>query len=186
MASQQQVRQYLASWFQLGKRVVLDNGTEKLLPQPVISGDRYSPEFEECWQRIISTDIKESYLEGTDETIAQLLAPEWELILCCRCELPLPVPTAGLPPTACPCFDLSSWPNLELPRPRQPVNSQAYLEDIRQRLLQKQPGEGEPAVVSQAKDKTKDTKADLLSETRELVDPSIALDLPLCQCCPIA
>lgn len=185
MASQQQVRQYLASWFQLGKKVVLDNGTEKLLPQPVIRGDRYSPEFEECWQRIIATDTKESYLEGTDETIAQLLAPEWELILCSRCDLPLPVPTAGLSPTACPCFDLSNWPNLELPRPRQPVDSQATLENIRQRLLQKQPREGEKAEVSQAKDQAKDSKANLLSESRELVNPSIGLELPLCQC-PIA
>lgn len=198
MASEQQVRQYLAAWFQLGKKVVLGKGTEKLLPQPVIKGDRYSAEFEECWQRIIAEGTKESYLEGTDETVAQLLAPEWELILCSRCVLPIPVPTAGLTPTACPCFDLSNWPNTDLPRPRQPVNSQARLQGIQQRLLQRHPPEDEPAEDTQAENSpAKDTLAkdspaknnsqanQDLPGSREVLNPPIPLDLPLCQC-PVA
>ena len=189
MASEQQVRQYIAAWFQLGKKVLLGNGTEKLLPQPVIKGDRYSPEFEECWQRIIAADPNQSYLEGTDETIAELLAPEWELILCSRCTLPIPVPTAGLPPIACPCFDLSSWPNLDLPLPRQPVDSQARLQNIRQRLIQKQPpqdeaGENSLAESHLAEDSpAEDSPANQdLPRSGELVNTPIPLDLPLCQC----
>ncbi|MBC6478150.1 MAG: hypothetical protein GDA56_10510 [Hormoscilla sp. GM7CHS1pb] len=133
MASQTQVKQYLAYWLQLGKKVIL-NGNEALLPQPVVKGDGYSQEFEDCWQKIMSPDSGDCYLEGTDETIAQLLTPEWELVMCSRCELPLPLPTAGLPPQCCPCNNLLSWPNLDLPKPRLPVNNQATLGNIRDRL----------------------------------------------------
>lgn len=135
MASQTQVKQYLAYWLQLGKKVMIRNGREALLPQPVVKGNGYSQEFEACWQKIISPDSGDCYLEGTDETIAQLLTPEWELIMCSRCELPLPLPTAGLSPQCCPCNDLREWPNLDLPKPRLPVNNQAKLGNIRDRLL---------------------------------------------------
>ena len=60
MASENQVREYIAYWFQLGKKVLIRNGSEALLPQPVITGDRYSHEFEECWQKIISPDSGDS------------------------------------------------------------------------------------------------------------------------------
>jgi len=110
------------------------NGNEALLPQPVLKGEGYSQEFEAGWQKIMSPDSGDCYLEGTDETIAQLLTPEWELVICCRCALPLPLPTAGLPPQGCPCNNLSWWPNLDMPKPRLPVNNQAKLGAICDRL----------------------------------------------------
>jgi hypothetical protein len=57
MASEQEVRQYLAYWFQLGKKVLIRNGQESLLPQPVIQGDRYSQAFEDCWQQILAMNL---------------------------------------------------------------------------------------------------------------------------------
>jgi hypothetical protein len=79
MASESEVRKYIAYWFQLGKKVLIRNGSEALLPKSVIAGDRYSNEFEECWQKILSPDSGDCYLQGTNETIAQLLTPAWEI-----------------------------------------------------------------------------------------------------------
>jgi hypothetical protein len=42
MASESEVRKYIAYWFQLGKKVLIRNGSEALLPKSVIAGDRYS------------------------------------------------------------------------------------------------------------------------------------------------
>ncbi len=134
MASAQEVRQYLAYWFQLGKKVLIRNAQKTLLPQPVIQGDRYSQEFEDCWQQILSPD-GECYLEGTNETIAELLTPAWDLSPCGRCSMPIPVRSVGMPPLSCPCNDLSTWPNTEVPAPRSPVNTQGQLTEIRNRLL---------------------------------------------------
>ena len=134
MASEHQVRQYLAYWFQLGKKVLIHNGKEALLPQPVIQGDRYSEEFESCWQKIISPESGDCYLEGTQETIAQLLAPGWDVSPCGRCQMPVPIKTVGMPPELCPCNDLPNWPNTEVPQPRSPVSSQSRLIEIRDRL----------------------------------------------------
>ncbi len=137
MASQEEVKQYFAYWFQLGKKVVLGNGVERLLPQPVIRDASYSPEFEQCWQRIISPTSGDCYLEGTHETIAELLTPAWDLTSCGRCEMPVPMRSVGMPVLLCPCNDLPSWPNTELPSPRQPVDTQVQLKEIRDRLLAK-------------------------------------------------
>jgi hypothetical protein len=137
MASKQEVRQYLAYWFQLGKKILIDGGREALLPQPVISGDRYSNQFEAVWQIIISPDSGDCYLEGTGETIADLLSPGWEVSPCGRCSMPVPFRTAGLPPVDCPCSDIPGWPNSEVPLPRSPIDSSSYLQDIRDRLLKK-------------------------------------------------
>lgn len=135
MASKEEVRQYLSYWFQLGKKVLMGNGQEALLPQPVIRGDRYSQEFEDCWRQILSLDSGDCYLEGTEETVAELLTPAWDVTSCARCAMPVPVRNVGMPPLSCPCNDLSSWPNTEIPAPRSPVNTQAQLMDIRDRLL---------------------------------------------------
>jgi hypothetical protein len=136
MASQQQVRQYLAYWFQLGKRLILNHGAATMLPQPVIRGDRYSAEFEECWQRVTASDARDCYLEGTSQTIAELLSDTWEVSPCARCEMPVPVPNLGLQPLSCPCSDLPLWPNSDVPQPRSPVSDQTQLTQIRDRLLQ--------------------------------------------------
>ncbi len=133
MASEQEVRQYLAYWFQLGKRVLLSNG-QTLLPQSVIQGDRYSQEFEDCWRQIQSLPSG-CHLDGTDETVAELLTPAWDVSSCSRCAMPVPVHNVGMPPLSCPCSDLSNWPNTEVPAPRSPVSSETQLKEIRNRLL---------------------------------------------------
>lgn len=134
MASEHQVRQYLAYWFQLGKGVMIRGGAEVLLPRPVISGDRYSPAFEECWQQVMSPDSGDCYLEGTSQTIAELLSPAWEINPCSRCSMPVPVRSIGVASLECPCIDIPDWPNTEVPTPRAPVNNQTLLMRIRDRL----------------------------------------------------
>jgi hypothetical protein len=136
MAAQDQVRQYLAYWFQLGKKVFVKNGEVALLPQPVIRGDRYSDEFEKCWQQISSLDSKDCYLEGTDQSIAELLTPAWEISACARCAMPVPMPNLGMPALTCPCIDLPTWPDTEMPQPRSPISTQSQLIQIRDRLMQ--------------------------------------------------
>lgn len=137
MASENEVKPYLSYWFQLGKKVLIRNGQEALLPKKVIQGDRYSDEFEQCWQQILSPDSGDCNLEGTHETIAALLTPVWEVSNCARCSMPVPVRKVGLPPEVCPCFDLSGWPNTEAPSPRSPIDTQTHLTQIRDRLLKK-------------------------------------------------
>jgi hypothetical protein len=139
MASKQEIKQYLAYWFQLGKKVVIGNGQASVRPQQVIQGDRYSDEFEEIWQKVISEEAGDCYLQGTEQTVAELLTPTWEINTCCRCSLPVPVRSIGLPPELCPCNDLSNWPNTELPQPRSPVNTQEHLREIQNRLLERNP-----------------------------------------------
>lgn len=135
MASEYQVRKYIAYWFQLGKKVLIRNGSEALLPKSVIAGDRYSQEFEECWQKIISPDSGDCYLQGTKETIGELLTPAWEMSPCARCAMPVPLRDSGMPAECCPCNDLAHWPNTEIPQPRSPVSSQLQLSGICDRLL---------------------------------------------------
>ena len=134
MATAQQVRNYLAYWFQLGKRVEMPLGAS-LLPRPVVADDRFSPEFEACWQQVSAAPV--AYLAGTDQTIAELLTPAWEIDPCARCAMLVPVKALGLPPENCPCFDLPTWPNTEMPAPRLPVDSAALLRRIRDRLTPK-------------------------------------------------
>jgi hypothetical protein len=133
MASHENVKQYLAYWFQLGKKVVLRNGQETLLPKSIIEGDRYSKEFESCWQRILASRAT-CYLEGTEQTIEQLFSPLWDINPCARCGMPVPAIQLGIQPNSCPCHDLPNWPNSELPSPRDPIDSSARLNRIKERL----------------------------------------------------
>jgi hypothetical protein len=135
MASESEVKKYIAYWFQLGKKVFIRNGSEALLPKSVIAGDRYSSEFEECWQKIISSDSGDCHLQGTNETIAELLTPAWEISPCARCAMPVVFQQTGLPPECCPCYDLPNWPDTEMPQPRSPVSTKLQLSSIRDRLL---------------------------------------------------
>ncbi|UBF25288.1 hypothetical protein K9N68_27335 [Kovacikia minuta CCNUW1] len=135
MASEQKVRQYLAYWFQLGKGVVLQGGNEVLHPNPVIQGNQYSQAFEACWQQVLSPESGDCYLEGTTQTIAELLTPGWEIDACSRCSMPVPIKNLGAVSSLdCPCIDLPEWPNMEVPQPRSPVDSQTLLAQIRDRL----------------------------------------------------
>ena len=134
MASESEVRKYIAYWFQLGKKVLIRNGSEALLPKSVIAGDRYSSEFEECWQKILSLKSGDCYLQGTNETIAQLLTPAWEISACARCAMPVVFHDSGMAPECCPCYDLPNWPDTGMPQPRSPVSNQLQLSGIRDRL----------------------------------------------------
>lgn len=135
MATEAKIKQFLAYWFQLGKGVAIKNGQEILRPQAIIRGDRYSREFEECWQKVVSPYSGDCYLEGTRETIAELLSPEWEILACSRCEMPVPIRSQGMPPECCPCFDLPNWPDYDKPQPRSPADSKSHLSNICQRLV---------------------------------------------------
>lgn len=136
MATNQQVRQYLAYWFQLGKKVWINNGNEAILPTPVIQGDRYSDEFEACWQRILSAESNDCHLDGTHQTIQDLLTEAWEIVPCARCAMPVPVMSLGPPISSpsCPCSDLSFWPDNQSPSPRMPVSTKSHLTRICDRL----------------------------------------------------
>ena len=136
MATKKEVKQYLAYWFQLGKKVIISKGEVSLLPKPVLKGEGYSKEFEDCWQKILSQSTGESYLEGTSESIRELLTPNWEILPCGRCSMLVPIRTMGMPPLSCPCSDIAHWPNTELPAPRSPIDSREKLKGIAERLHQ--------------------------------------------------
>ncbi|MFK8183252.1 MAG: hypothetical protein AB8B99_07740 [Phormidesmis sp.] len=135
MASPIEIKNYLAHWFQLGKQVLNDNGQISYKPATVIQGERFSPEFERCWDAILATDGQSLYLEGTDETIADLLSPKWEMTQCARCEMPVPIPQVELAERLCPCNDLPTWPNEEIPQPHLPIDNNQRLNQLRKRLI---------------------------------------------------
>ena len=135
MANEKAVRQYLAYWFQAGKRVVLEAKGESYCPQVILQGDRYSPEFEACWNYLSDASSGDCYLEGTSQTIQELLSSKWEIAPCARCDMPVPMLVLGVMPLGCPCFDLPTWPNSDIPQPRSPVNTPEQLVQIRDRLL---------------------------------------------------
>ena len=137
MASATEVKTYLAHWFQLGKKLVWRNGEAELLPEKIISGDRFAAEFEDCWQKIMSVEGQNCYLVGDNATIQELLSSTWKIDQCARCAMPVPVVEVGTQPLNCVCSDLDNWPNSELPVPRPPINSQAKLNNISQRLKSK-------------------------------------------------
>jgi hypothetical protein len=134
MATQEQVKQYLAHWFLLGKQVMVRNGQTSLRPRLVLQGDRFSADFEACWQRVLDPASGECYLEGTGQTIQDLLSPAWEIEPCARCGIPVPIIQLGLPPNGCPCADLPFWPDNQTPPPRLPVDSNRRLSEICDRL----------------------------------------------------
>jgi hypothetical protein len=137
MASATEVKNYLAHWFQLGKKLVWRNGEAELLPSKILQGDRFSSEFEECWQKIISVNGQDCYLIGAEATIEELLTPAWTINHCARCAMPVPMVEVGIQPLDCACSDLDNWPNTELPNPHSPINSQTKLSSISQRLKTK-------------------------------------------------
>ncbi len=134
MASPTEVKTYLAHWFQLGKAVKSDHDKTRYQPSKVIQGDRFSAEFETCWDSIIAAKGEALYLEGTDQTIAELLSPQWDVVNCSRCEMPVPIAPIRVEAHLCPCNDLDSWPNEEIPRPRLPVNNLEQLGQVVERL----------------------------------------------------
>lgn len=134
MAKPQQVREYLAFWFQLGKRVILPSTQQALLPEPIFENGSYSKAFEHCWGLLQDPAEGDAFLEGTPQTIHDLLTLEWEILPCSRCEMPVPVIDLGMPVEGCPCSDLLSWPNQDIPVPRSAVHTHQRLTSIQNRL----------------------------------------------------
>jgi hypothetical protein len=133
MASVQKVQAYLAYWFQLGKPVVFATSEAQCLPEPIFQNNHFSLAFEQCWQKIMQSP-DDCYLKGTDESIATLLTDEWEIVGCARCPMPQPMPVRGIKLSPCPCSDMPSWPNDEIPQPRSGVCTSTHLDSIRERL----------------------------------------------------
>lgn len=134
MVSEDRVKQYIALWMQLGKPVVCDRNNQQLGTPHVIRGESYSPEFEQLWKTICQSP-NHYHLAATPCTIGDLLAGHWDLLPCARCTLLQPVNESVIAAGPCPCQDLASWPDDNLPLPRQPVGSQDYLYKIQLRLL---------------------------------------------------
>lgn len=137
MASPQEVKTYLAYWFQLGKKLVLNDTQEITISDSVVKGDRYSEEFEAHWQDIIDREGKNYYLEGTEQSLQELLSSQWNIRSCARCSMPIPKQELGVQSLDCPCVDLPSWPNFELPLPRAPIDSNFRIKGITERLSSK-------------------------------------------------
>jgi hypothetical protein len=136
MATQEQVREFLAHWFQLGKPVVLAEDRGECLPAPIYHKGTYSQSFEDCWHQIMVTSGQGCYLQGTSQSIATMLTPGWDITTCARCAMPVALPTLGTMTLPCPCNDLHSWPNLDVPTPRTAVVEEHHLSNIQERLEQ--------------------------------------------------
>ena len=134
MASESDVKDYVACWMQLGKVVWLKNGQRSCRLERVHLGDRYSPEFEACWAQLRDPAMGDCFLDGSSVTIQELLHQEWDIHPCARCDMPVAIPAVGVSSALCPCQDLPNWPNTELPSPRPPVNSSDRLKSIQNRL----------------------------------------------------
>ncbi|MGK7895427.1 MAG: hypothetical protein AB4372_17860 [Xenococcus sp. (in: cyanobacteria)] len=138
MASSEKVKQYLACWLQLGKKLVIDNGKEVICPETVVINNHYSSEFEACWQKVLGMAGKNCYLEGVEPTIDALLSPAWNISSCVNCQMPIPMIDLGLKsPPGCACGDIPLWPNTDLPLPRIPIDNQSHLNRIKDRLNSK-------------------------------------------------
>jgi hypothetical protein len=134
MAVEADVKKYVACWMQLGKKVWTKAGQSFCFAKQILNQDEYSPEFEDCWIKIMALDSGDCYLDGTSVTIGDLLTSEWEILECSRCDMPISLAIAKQPSLSCPCHDLPNWPNTELPLPHAPINTQSRLQLIQNRL----------------------------------------------------
>lgn len=135
MAYLKQLQQYLALWFQVGQKVVLANG-ETYCPQPVLVQGQYSPEFQQCWHQLQKIGFENCYLDGTVVSLAELLTPAWEMTECARCLMPVALPIGKVASFACPCSELPTWPNFDLPMPRTPEAANKPLQRICDRITE--------------------------------------------------
>lgn len=135
MASKQRVKDYVAYWLQTGKRLFYDAMPDGHQFTSIIQGKRYSAEFEASWEQVSDLNTGDAYLEGMTQTIQELLSSEWEIMACSRCDMPIPMVVVGTQYGACPCSDLELWPNLDVPQPRSPIDSDRRLLAIQTRLL---------------------------------------------------
>lgn len=138
MAEADKVKKYIAYWFQLGKKIIIPSQNTAVLPSHILNGHGYSREFEECWQLVSDEKIGDCYLEGTSQTIQQLLSSKWEISECARCRMPVPMIDLGVQSSTCVCNDMENWPNNQLPPPHQPIDNQQKLRHLSELLKQKE------------------------------------------------
>ncbi|MBD2101849.1 hypothetical protein [Leptolyngbya sp. FACHB-261] len=135
MAAAHEVKRYLAHWLQLGKSIVIQESDQRLAPSRILQGNGYTPEFEALWERVSDPQTGDCYLEGTEQTIQTLLTEQWAIEGCARCSVLVPVCTSGQTQgLSCVCEGMANWPNSETLPPRDPVDSNARLEQLRDRL----------------------------------------------------
>ena len=137
MASSEQVKLYLTYWLQIGKKLLRGDGQEVDFTQNVVNYDSYSDEFEQCWQEILAQQGNDFYLEGSELGFDKLFSSQWDIAKCARCSMLIPKLELGVQAPGCPCDDMPSWPNIELPLPHDPVNNISRLNAIKKRLLNK-------------------------------------------------
>jgi len=138
MAESEKVKKYIAYWFQLGKKIVIPSRNTAVLPSRILNSHGYSHEFEKCWELVTDRKTGDCYLEGTSQTIQELLSSKWEISECARCSMPVPMIDLGVQSSGCVCNDMENWPNNQLPSPRQPVDNQESLKRISDSLKHKE------------------------------------------------
>ncbi|NJN30594.1 MAG: hypothetical protein HC824_09325 [Synechococcales cyanobacterium RM1_1_8] len=134
MASQVQIRRYLALWFQLGKSVHIDGNAQAYCPTNAIQGNDYSPEFEACWQIFVQAGLHHCHLDDVTPSLGDLTESAWDLHTCARCSMPIAQRVAGMASLDCPCSNQTNWPVLELPAPQAPQDWSQRIRAIGQRL----------------------------------------------------
>jgi hypothetical protein len=133
MATELDLKNFVACWMQLGKGVYQPTG-ELIHLAKVLQGEQYNPEFETLWQDLSSFGLQNVYLEGTSVSLSALNTELWEIVPCARCTMPVALPIGNTASCICPCHDLQGWPNSELPTPRPPVANKAHFDRILKRL----------------------------------------------------
>ena len=133
MATSAKIKSFLASWLQLGKAIEYHGGENKFQPDRILSIDGYSQEFEDWWSEF-KADSQHWFLAGSHHPLSELFEAEWDIESCSRCDMPIPLRVAGINDSNCPCADLITWPNLELPQPRAPKNTGQNLRKILSRF----------------------------------------------------
>ncbi|MEM1252059.1 MAG: hypothetical protein AAGI69_06465 [Cyanobacteria bacterium P01_H01_bin.21] len=155
MASPREVQNYLAYWFQLGKSVHISNGRTTERPTPVLEGHQFSRAFQNCWQDIMAVGGRDCYLDGTTETIEQLLSSRWEITSCARCSIPVAMSNVMPVAQLCPCGDIDTWPNDDLPAPHMPINNSKHFNRLKTRLSQHPMDEHQPERQANSQKSTK-------------------------------
>jgi hypothetical protein len=136
MASTSEVRDYFTYWLQLDKGLILDGIRVKpmaVVAMDGVNGNRLSGDFEAMWERALRSP-REAYLEGTEISLAELLTGQWEMVLCPRCPMPMPMRVGAFTDTACPCHEMPMYPNTETIMPHLPVSTPDRLGMLRDRL----------------------------------------------------
>ena len=135
MATSQEIKGFIAQWLQLGKSVEHVDGEKQFKPPRVLGYQGYSQEFEDWWT-CFEADAHHWTLSGMNQPLSELYSPNFEISACARCDMPIPLSMSVVKDISCPCHDLPTWPNTDLPQPRTPKDSTSKLRQIYSRLSQ--------------------------------------------------